>query len=170
MNLLINKSNYKWYIFYCKSRAEKKAYDTLIKYNFEVYLPLIAELKKWSDRVKKVQTPMFRGYIFVYSKREDLTKVLQASTQIVAPVKIGNEFACLKDKEIEFLKLLEKNDMKVVVQPKKIGRQSKIKIVNGPFVGYEGTCIEELGSNYFLVEIEALNQEIKLNIHESWID
>lgn len=113
---------------------------------------------------------MFKGYLFVYTTRDKFSDIIQKSPQVVAAVRIGTEYTFLRQEEIDFLKLLQENEMKVVVQPKKIGKHSKIKIKNGPFAGFEGVCIEEMGSNYFLIAIDALNQEIKLKIHESWID
>ena len=160
----------KWYVFYCKSRSEKKAKELLERFGYKVFLPLITERKKWSDRIKKVSTPMFNGYIFIYTAVERFSKICQISPQIVSVVKIGPKYAFLKQEEIDFLKLLEENDLKVIVQPKSINKQSKVTITNGPFAGKKGICIEELGSNYFIIEIEALNQEIKIRIHEAWIE
>ena len=36
----------------------------MLKNNFEAYLPLI-KAKKWSDRRKWVDLPLFRSYVFV---------------------------------------------------------------------------------------------------------
>ena len=113
---------------------------------------------------------MFKGYIFVFTTRNNFFDIIQKTPHIVAAVRIGAVYTFLRQEEVDFLKLLEENEMKVVVQPKKIHKNSKVKIKNGPFTGIEGTCIEEMGSNYFLISIDALNQEIKLKIHESWID
>lgn len=166
----MSKENLKWYIFYCKSRSEKKAKLVLEQSNYEIFLPLVTEYSKWSDRVKKVENAMFKGYLFVRTTRDKFSDIIQKAPQVVAYVKIGTEYAFLRQEEVDFLKLLEANEMKVIIQPKKISKNSKVKIKNGPFVGYKGVCIEEMGSNYFLVAIEALNQEVKLKIHESWID
>lgn len=167
MNNNVDRKN--WYVFYCKSRSEKKAKELLEKFGYEVFLPLIIEHKKWSDRIKKVSSPMFRGYIFIYTTTESFSNIYQISPQIVAAVRIGTKYAYLKPKDIDFLKLLEENDLKVIVQPKRIKKQSTVTITNGPFAGQEGVCIEELGSNYFIIEVEAINQEIKIRVHEAWL-
>lgn len=139
-------------------------------FGYEVFLPLLTEYNKWSDRVKKVQTPMFKGYLFVHTPRSKFSDIIQKAPQVLAAVRIGSQFIFLRQEEVDFLRILQENDMKVVIQPKKIKKHTKVKVKNGPFAGFEGICEEEMGSNYFLITIEALNQEIKLKIHESWID
>lgn len=54
-----------WYALYVHSRAEKKVYEQLTKMGYEAYLPLIERMKKWSDRMKKVEEPLFKSYLFV---------------------------------------------------------------------------------------------------------
>jgi hypothetical protein len=43
----------KWYVMYTRSRAEKKVADMLAEEGVEVYLPMVEELRQWSDRKKK---------------------------------------------------------------------------------------------------------------------
>jgi transcriptional antiterminator RfaH len=54
-----------WFVFYTKSRQEKKVNDLLLRHGFEPYLPLQKVLRQWSDRKKKVEVPLFNSYIFV---------------------------------------------------------------------------------------------------------
>lgn len=68
----------RWYIVYTNPRAEKKLSKLFKKYKIENYLPLITEKKKWSDRIKSVETPCFKSYIFVHIEFwKERVKVLQ---------------------------------------------------------------------------------------------
>ncbi|MCB1178171.1 MAG: UpxY family transcription antiterminator, partial [Leptospiraceae bacterium] len=58
-------SNKKWYALYTKPRAEKKLKLTLSQKNITNFLPILNLKKKWSDRYKIVETPIFSSYIFV---------------------------------------------------------------------------------------------------------
>ncbi len=70
-------SEKKWLVFYTKSRHEKKCLDLLLRRGFEAWLPMVKELRQWSDRKKKVEAPLFRSYIFVYLEEHQLREVLQ---------------------------------------------------------------------------------------------
>lgn len=43
----------KWYVMYTRSRAEKKVADMLEEEGVKVYLPMVEELRQWSDRKKR---------------------------------------------------------------------------------------------------------------------
>ena len=59
------QDNKKWIAVYTKPRHEKTVENELLKKGFEVYLPILKERRKWSDRKKWVEFPLFRSYIFV---------------------------------------------------------------------------------------------------------
>ena len=60
-----SKINKSWYAIYVKSRHEKSVHAELQQKGIESSLPLISVTRQWSDRRKKVEVPLFRGYVFV---------------------------------------------------------------------------------------------------------
>ena len=59
-----------WYVLYTAARAEKQVAarieaEGVEKGGVEAYLPLHRRRKKWSDRIKVVEEPLFRSYVFV---------------------------------------------------------------------------------------------------------
>ena len=65
-----------WYALYVHSRAEKKVYERLVEMGMEAYLPLITRMKQWSDRMKKVEEPLFKSYLFVRSDEKNHYEIL----------------------------------------------------------------------------------------------
>ncbi|GAB1416559.1 hypothetical protein MASR2M117_19650 [Paludibacter sp.] len=67
----IKQNNYdtkkKWYVLYTSPRAEKQVLQRLLDENIESFLPLHLSPRRWSDRIKLVETPLFSSYIFVYT-------------------------------------------------------------------------------------------------------
>jgi transcription termination/antitermination protein NusG len=158
----------KWFIFYCRSRSEKKALERLTDLEFEVYLPIMEEMRQWSDRKKKVQVPMFPGYIFVKCKQHEIQNVITVN-HIVAPLKLASQFATLRETEVSLLKEIEKNDLRVTTHEGTINAGDAIQITTGPLTSYKGVCLEELGNHYFMVQLEVLNRYVKVKIHKGWI-
>ncbi|MFQ5710087.1 MAG: transcription termination/antitermination NusG family protein, partial [bacterium] len=54
-----------WYALYTRPRFEKKVDLLLQEKGLESYLPLHTVLRRWSDRWKKVEEPLFSCYVFV---------------------------------------------------------------------------------------------------------
>ena len=64
-----------WYVIYTKPRWEKKVYSLLIDKDIEAYCPLNRVRRKWSDRIKWVEEPLFKSYVFVKVTEENLSSV-----------------------------------------------------------------------------------------------
>ena len=54
-----------WYVLHTKPRHEKKVAQRLSEAGYTVYCPLQKVSRKWSDRTKVVEEPLFRSYIFI---------------------------------------------------------------------------------------------------------
>lgn len=66
-----------WFVFYTKSRQEKKVRDLLLKSGYEVFLPMHKVMRQWSDRKKKVEVPLFNSYIFVNDLEHNISNILK---------------------------------------------------------------------------------------------
>jgi len=107
-------NNYKWFPVYTRSRAEKKAYDELLKKNITCYLPLKKTVKQWSDRKKIVEEPLIKSYLFVYISAKEHAEVLMTNG-ISRFLYFSGKIASMPDKQIEDLKLLLATDAELEV-------------------------------------------------------
>lgn len=64
-----------WNVLYTKSKSEKKVFERLSNLGIDVYCPCQRTLKKWSDRKKWVDEPVFKSYIFVKSPDSESQKL-----------------------------------------------------------------------------------------------
>ena len=64
-----------WNVLYTKSKSEKKVFERLSDLGIDVYCPCQRTLKKWSDRKKWVDEPVFKSYIFVKSPDSESQKL-----------------------------------------------------------------------------------------------
>ena len=65
----------KWYAIYTRPRWEKKVNSLLINKGVESYCPLNRVRRKWSDRIKTIEEPLFKSYVFVKIGEEARTEV-----------------------------------------------------------------------------------------------
>lgn len=164
----VGQQENKWYVFYCKSRSEKKVYEELVAREFSVFLPLVKVERVWSDRIKKVILPMFSGYIFVKCAKFEVSKIVMLP-QIVAPLKTGKEMSVISEKEIELLRIIEQSGLFVSTEVTSIQAGDKVEIIVGPLRGYKGLCIEDRSQNHVLIAIEGINQTLKLKISKDGV-
>ncbi|WP_131474389.1 UpxY family transcription antiterminator [Neotamlana nanhaiensis] len=54
-----------WFVLSVKEKQEDKVAKMLEKMDFEVFNPLVKEIKFWSNKQKIVETPLFKSHIFV---------------------------------------------------------------------------------------------------------
>ena len=143
-----------WYALYVRSRHEKKVAEMLEDRGFDVYCPLTKTSRKWSDRIKIVIEPVFRGYVFLHATRNRLWESMEIPG-IVSPVRYLGKPAIIREEEIETIKkfLNEFPDAKAeqsLLQP-----QSKVRVRQGVMMDYKGIVLEVFG-NTALVKIDSL--------------
>lgn len=97
-----------WYVLYTSSRAEKQVEKYLKADGIEVYLPLHLTPRKWSDRVKMVEVPLFSSYIFVKTTNNMLHNLLKISG-ISRIVFYNGQPAIVREKEIQSIKFFLEN-------------------------------------------------------------
>ncbi len=66
----------RWLAIYTKPRWEKKIFRILSDKGIHAYCPLNKVHRKWSDRIKLVEEPLFKSYVFVRvtAEEEDVVK------------------------------------------------------------------------------------------------
>lgn len=98
-----------WYVLRSKPQHEIKSAKILEKLGIEVFCPVITELRQWSDRKKKVITPLFRPYLFVRLDAAERNKVFEAPGILNYMFWLGKP-AVVREDEIETIKSWLSND------------------------------------------------------------
>src|ERR1700744_4797195 len=106
----MSKEEKNWYAVYTRPRWEKKVGELLIQRRIEAYCPLNRVRKKWSDRMKWVEEPLFKSYVFVRLTADEMTDVRLVGGIVNFVYWLGSP-AVVKDKEIEAIrKFLDEYD------------------------------------------------------------
>jgi transcription antitermination factor NusG len=70
-----SKAQSHWFVLYTKPRSEKKLAEQLLDDGIQAYCPSKVEIKQWSDRKKKVETPLLPSMILVNIKDGERDRV-----------------------------------------------------------------------------------------------
>ena len=147
-----------WFALYTKPRSEFKAAEQLELIEVNYYLPVVTNIKQWSDRKKKVTEPVMRGYIFIKADEHERLRSLEQYS-IVRCVSERGKPAVIPDWQIENLrKMLDYEGDFYVMNGLVPGK--KVKIKEGPFAGVEGIYRESENDKTLAVSIELLNRSV----------
>ena len=92
-----------WFALYTKPRNEKRVAENLAALGIEAYCPLVITIKQWSDRKKKVASPLIPSYVFVKIEEANRKAVFQVAGVVQYVFWLGKP-AKIKPHEIEALK------------------------------------------------------------------
>jgi transcription antitermination factor NusG len=146
MNIQFNK---KWFAIYTRPRWEKKVNLLLQEKGVESYCPLNKVKRKWSDRVKIIEEPLFKSYVFVKVSDEEKTTV-RMTTGVMNFVYWNKKPAIIKEKEILTIKRFLDEYKDVHVYPIELKLNDRVRVTSGSFMDHEGKV---LGLRHKIVKV-----------------
>lgn len=155
-----------WYACYTRARHEKQVEAQLRQRGMESYLPLVQQMRQWSDRKKTVQFPLFPSYVFGRFRLADLHTVLTTpgvSTIVRAngyptPIPPGD-----LDNVKHFVAALADSGLEPDPRPF-LAEGQWVRVMEGPFEGVEGIVVEARGRKRVLVGLAAIGQGLEIDI------
>ncbi|EOZ95541.1 Transcriptional activator RfaH [Indibacter alkaliphilus LW1] len=154
---------------YTTSRAEKKVAQRLREKGLEVYLPMVEELRQWSDRKKKVQKALFNGYLFVKTSKVNLWEALQVPGAVKF-VHFAGEHATVRQEEIDTIQRILETGVAVETDNSEIEKGEIVKILGGPLEGMEGECVNKGNKDYFIIRVPGIHQNVMVNIPRKYLE
>ena len=148
----------KWLAVYTKPRWEKKVDSILLRKGINSWCPLQRVEKKWSDRKKIIDEPLFRSYVFVNIAETERLTVLQTEGVLNFVHYLGKP-AIIKNEEIDIIKayLLEKETIISIQSLQSFRENDKVVISQGIFMDNTGTVIRP-GNKKIYVRLDSLGQ------------
>jgi transcription antitermination factor NusG len=130
----------KWLAVYSKPRWEKKINQLLQEKGLESYCPLNKVRRKWSDRVKVVEEPLFKSYVFVKVSDNDRINV-RMTPGVINFVYWEGKPAVIREKEINAIRRFLNEYENVEVKPINFRVDQRVKITTGPLMDKEGQVL-----------------------------
>ena len=160
--------NFPWLVVYTKPRAEKKLTERLEALGYEVYCPTQRIKKRWSDRWKWVEQPLFTSHIFVRIEPEkrDALYYVPGFVRFLFWLK---KPAVVRDEEIATLKrwLNEHDHEAIQVHALELGQT--VRVGSGPLQGQQGT-VTELRGQHMELTLDGLQMKVVLDLNYTAID
>lgn len=153
---------YPWFALQVRMRHESGVADYLQGKGYEWFLPLYKAQRRWSDRVKEVESPLFPGYLFCRFNPNDRLPILKTPgvTQIVG---YNHVPVAVDEREIEAIRTLVASGVpNLPCAYLEIG--SKVRIEAGALRGIEGILVDVKGKRRLVLSITLLQRSVAVEI------
>ena len=136
---MINKESKKWFILCVKPKNELKVTERLTAIGIEVYTPTRIEVRQWSDRKKKVRTPLLPSMVLVCLLEKEIHTVFDVSGVLRFLFENGKR-AIVPNEEILAMQSYVVSIFQSATKELSIG-----DVVKVPLLGEQGTILSVKG-------------------------
>jgi transcription antitermination factor NusG len=153
-----------WYAIHTYSRHEKRIAERLWERGLEVVVPTIREVRRWSDRKKVIETPLFPCYAFIHTviSPEVQTLVLHHPS-VLRWVGCQGQPLPIAAEEMANVQTLLHSELPVGPHAfLKAGQ--RVRIRGGALDGVEGILVSQNGSRKLVVSVELIQQSVEVSL------
>jgi transcription antitermination factor NusG len=151
-----------WYAAYTSPRHEKYVARQLDERSIDSFLPLYRAMRRWKDRRKQIELPLFPGYVFVHFDLQQRLRIL-GLPGVVRLVSFNGQPATLPEQDMDTLR--RGLDLQIYAEPHpylRVGR--KVRVVHGPMAGAEGILVRKKDKFRLVISLEAIMRSIAVEV------
>ena len=156
-----------WFALQVRSRKEDWVASQLAGQGFECFLPKYKTIRRWSDRMKELEQPLFPGYLFCrfdYQNRRPLVM----TPGVVQVIGIGRTPMPIEEREIEAIQLAISSGLPSQPWPYlEVGE--RVRVNYGNLTGLEGILVNFKGNHRVVLSVTLLQRSVAMEVDLSWI-
>lgn len=151
-----------WYAIWTRSRHEKVVEDQLQRRDVEAFLPTIPRWSRWKDRKKKIDWPLFPGYVFARFAAESTLPILKCSG-VVSIVSFEGKPAAIPDFEIDGIKRLVESEIQF--DPCPFVREGMlVEVIHGPLKGVIGRLVRKGSHARLVLSVDLIGRAVMVTV------
>jgi transcription antitermination factor NusG len=156
-----------WFALQVRTRQEASVAQQLNGQGYERFLPLYKVRKRWSDRIKEVNAPLFPGYLFCRFNPQDRLPILK-TPGVIQVVGFNNGPAAVDEAEIRSIQTLVTAGVPHQPWPF-LAAGDRVRIESGPLLGLEGILIDVKRSHRLVLSVTLLQRSVAVEIDSALI-
>jgi transcription antitermination factor NusG len=156
-----------WFALQVRARQEFRISEHLRSNGYEWYLPLYKCRKRWSDRIKDMESPLFPGYLFCRFDPLYRLPILKIPG-VIQIVGFNRQPAPVNEAEIRVIQAVEDSGLPSQPYPYlEVG--DKVQIESGPLRGLAGLLVEFQGNHRLVLSVTLLQRSVAVNIDSACV-
>jgi len=154
----------RWYAVRTRSRHEKMVTQQFERMGLEAFLPMVAQMHKWSDRKRQVEVPLFSGYSFVKVAYQSAERIRVLQTQgVVSFVGVQNAGTPIPDSQIDDIRTVLAKEVPFREHSfLRIGQ--RVRVRGGSLDGVEGILEAQKGDRSLVISLEPIQRSLSICI------
>lgn len=156
-----------WYALKVRPLKEKHVAWMLRAKGYEEFLPLYKERRRWSDRFRDIEVPLFPGYVFCRFEPEARLPVL-TTPGVSYIISSGRDLLPVPNIEITALQSVIVNGLHPEPHPY-LQTGQHVEITSGPLKGVVGILVAVKRSVRVVLSITLLQRSVGVEVDRDWI-
>src|SRR5436189_3666179 len=156
-----------WFAIQVKSTHEKRVTSLLLYQKYECFLPFYTSRRRWSDRIKRVELPLFPGYVFARFTSAGRIPILKTPS-VISIVGIGPVPTPVDECEIAALQRAVASGFGLSPHPfLQIGQ--RVRINGGSLDGLEGLIADVRKQDRLILSVTMLQRSVAVDVDSAWV-
>jgi len=156
-----------WFALQVRSRKESYVASQITGQGFECLLPTYKSIRKWSDRVKELEQPLFPGYLFCRFDFQNRRPVI-TTPGVLQIVGYGRTAIPVSDEEVQALQLAVASGIPKQPWPYlEVGQ--RVRVNYGTLTGLEGILVNVKGNHRVVLSVTLLQRSVAMEVETSWL-
>lgn len=159
-------SDKRWYLVYAKPSKEELARVNLERQGYPTYLPMMrTPRRRGGRRIIRVE-PMFPRYLFIHLDTEsDNWAPIRSTLGVANLVRFGMYPSPVPDDLIAALRARDNASGVQDVPLHTFEQGQKVRIEEGPFMGYEGIFLAKTSEERVLILLDIVGKQARANVN-----
>ena len=161
-----NNAN-KWYAIKVRTSSEERIAVALERKGYELFLPTYIESRRYSDRIKKVKSALFPGYLFGRFDIHGRLPILQ-SEGVERIVGVGQVAQPISDGEIQAIRTVDASGINAEPWPY-LRAGDRVMVQFGALTGVSGELVQCKANHRLVLSIHLLQRSISVEMDRAWV-
>jgi transcription antitermination factor NusG len=165
--MTIQSNSLPWYGLRVKSRHEQVATAVLRAKGYDPFSPSYRVQRRWTDRIKETELPLFPGYVFCRLNVADRLPVLM-SAGVIGIVGIGKMPVPIEESEMEAIRAVMRSGLPALPWPF-VHPGDSVRVEFGPLRGVQGVVEGVNDQQRLVVSVALLQRSISVALDPNWV-
>ncbi len=163
----ISNQQWPWFALMVRTSREKTASLLLENVGYECLLPTSKYMRRWSDRMKEIEVPLFPGYLFCRMNPHNRLPVLM-TPGVIQIVGVGKTPIPVEEEEIAAIQRVGKSGLPTMPWPYlEVGHA--VRIEDGPLRGMTGIVVKIKSGLKLVLSVSLLQRSVAVEVDRSWV-
>lgn len=164
----LDEQQARWFALYTMAKREKMVAKRLVQKSIQHYLPLLQLTRHYTRKIKRVELPLIRGYVFVCITKKEYVPVLE-TPDVVNFVKFNKNLIAIPEEEIDIIRRVVGDAVEAQAEPISFEPGDEVEIIGGQLTGIRGKLVSRENKREVLLELTTIGMALRVTVKEEYL-